>query len=144
MIETTKKYLDDGEILCGVFIDLQKAFANHEILFKKLKHYGIRSKQNDWFRSFLSNRKQFVSIEGLFSQTKIVKCGASQGSTLRPLLFLINSNDLTNALEKYTVHHFADDTNLLHGNKNPSVVLYLMCNNSELNLVPDWRRTNFT
>ena len=34
LIETIKKYLDDGKIVCGVFIDLQKAFdtVNHEIL----------------------------------------------------------------------------------------------------------------
>ena len=51
LIETVKKYLDDGEIVYGVFIDLQKVFdtVNHEILLEKLKHYGIRSKQNDWF-----------------------------------------------------------------------------------------------
>ena len=51
LIETVKKYLDDGEIVCGVFIDLQKAFdtVDHEILLEKLKHYGSRSKQNDWF-----------------------------------------------------------------------------------------------
>ena len=58
LIETIKKYLNDSEVVCGVFIDLQKAFdtVNHEILLEKLKHYGIRSKQNDWFRSFLTNR----------------------------------------------------------------------------------------
>ena len=112
MIETIKKYLDDGEIVCGVFIDLQKAFdtVNHEILLEKLKYYGIRSKQNDWLRSFLTNRKQYVSMEDFFSQTKIVKCGVPQGSTLGPLLFLIYINDLTNILEKSIVHHFADDT----------------------------------
>ena len=69
LIETIKKYLDDGEIVCGVFIDLQKAFdtVNHEILLEKLKDYGIRSKQNDWFRSFLTTRKQYVSMAGCFS-----------------------------------------------------------------------------
>ena len=51
LTETIEKYLDDGEIVCGVVIDLQKAFdtVNHEILLEKLKQYGIRSKQNDWF-----------------------------------------------------------------------------------------------
>ena len=49
LIEAIKKYLDGGETLCtlcGVFIDLQKAFdtVNHEILLEKLKHYGSRSK----------------------------------------------------------------------------------------------------
>ena len=48
-------------MVCG----LQKAFdtANHEILLEKLKHYVIRSKQNDWFRSFLSNRKKTVRVD---------------------------------------------------------------------------------
>ena len=51
LIETFKKYLDDGKIVCGVFIDLQKAFdtVNYEILLEKLKDYRIRSKQNYWF-----------------------------------------------------------------------------------------------
>ena len=117
------------------FCRLQKAFdtVNHEILLEKLKHYGIRSKQNDWFRSFLTNRKQYVSMEGFFSQTKIVKCGVPQASTLGPLLFLIYINNLANALEKSIVHHFADDTNLLYGNKNPSVISDVI--SSELKLV---------
>ena len=43
LIETIKKYLDDGEIVCGVFVDVQKVFdtVNHEILLEELKHYGI-------------------------------------------------------------------------------------------------------
>ena len=40
LIETIKKYLDDGKIVCGVFIDLQKAFdtVNHDIFLEKLNH----------------------------------------------------------------------------------------------------------
>ena len=124
LIETIKKYLDDGKIVCGVFIDLQKDTVNHEILLEKLKHYGIRSKQNDWFRSFLANRKQYVSMESFFSQTKIFKCGAPQGSTLGSLLFLIYIDDLANAVEKSIVHHFAGNGNLLYDIK--ILLLYLM------------------
>ena len=49
LIETIKKSPDNYEIVCGVFIDLQKAFytVNHEVLFEKLNHYGIRSKENN-------------------------------------------------------------------------------------------------
>ena len=71
LIETIKN-LNNAEIVCRVFIDLQKAFdtVNHEILLEKLKH-AIRSKENNWFCSFLTNRKQYVSINGFFSQKKI-------------------------------------------------------------------------
>ena len=74
LIETTKKYLDNDEIVCRVFIDLQKVFdtVSHEVLLEKLKYYGIRGKENNWFHSFLTNRKQYVSINGFFSQTEIV------------------------------------------------------------------------
>ena len=71
LIETIKN-LNNAEIVCRVFIDLQKTFdtVNHEILLEKLKH-AIRSKENNWFCSFLTNRKQYVSINGFFSQKKI-------------------------------------------------------------------------
>ena len=52
-----RKVLDDGNIGCGVFVDLQKAFdtVDHQILFAKFNHYGIRGVSNDWFKSYLSN-----------------------------------------------------------------------------------------
>ena len=94
-----------AEYYVEFFIDLRKAFdtVNHEILLGKLKHYGITGKQKDWFRSFRTNRKKYVSVEGFFSQTKTVKCGVPQGSTLGPLLFLIYINDLGNALQESIV-----------------------------------------
>ena len=58
-----------------------------------------------------------MSIEGFFSQTKIVKCVVQQGSAIGLLLFLICINNLTNVIEEYIGHHFANDGNLLYGNK---------------------------
>ena len=37
----------------------------------------------------------------------------TQGSVLGPLLFLLNINDLNQAIKSCKVHPFADDTNLL-------------------------------
>ena len=53
--ENIRKALDDGNICCGVFVDLQKAFdtADHQILLAKLNHYGIQAVSNDWFKSCL-------------------------------------------------------------------------------------------
>ena len=115
---------------------------NHELLLEKLKHYAIRSKEINWFRSFVTNRKLYVSINSFcfFSQTKIVQYGAPQGSTLGPLLFLIYLNNLNNSLDKCRVHHFPDDTNLLFGSKCPSEISCVM--NNELKLLTDWLRAN--
>ena len=65
LTESIRKTLDEGSFVCGIFVDFQKAFdtVDHKILLHKLKYYGIRSVCNDWFESYLSDRKQFVSID---------------------------------------------------------------------------------
>ena len=60
------------------------------MLLEKLNLYEVRSKQNDWFRSFPSNRVQHNSVNGFYSQTEIVKCSVPQGSTLDHYYFYLN------------------------------------------------------
>ena len=114
------KNLDEGDIGCCIFVDLQKAFntVEHDILLSKLEHYGIRGLANEWFKSYFSNRKQYVPINGYDSNLADVKFGVPQGSVLGPLLFLIYINDLNQTLKFCKVHHFADDTNLIHFSKS--------------------------
>ena len=113
--ENIRKALDDGNIGCGVLVDLQKPFdtIDHQILLAKLNHYGIRGVSNDWFKSYLSNHNQYVSINGYKSGISAINCGVPQGSVLGPLLFLLYINDLNQAIKSFKAHHFADDTNLL-------------------------------
>ena len=110
--------IDKGNYAWGIFVDFQKAFdtVDHHILLKKLEYYGVRGISNKWVASYLSNRKQFVSINGYKSNLADVKCGVPQGSILGPLLFLIYINDLHVAIKYSVVHHFADNTNLLNFN----------------------------
>ena len=63
--ENIRNALDKKLFACGIFIDLQKAFdtVNHEILLDKLHYYGIKSRANNWFNTFLKNRYQFTNIK---------------------------------------------------------------------------------
>ena len=57
--ENIRKNLDEGNIGCGISANLQKAFdtVEHDILLSKPEHYGIHGLANEWFKSYLSNRK---------------------------------------------------------------------------------------
>ena len=91
---------------------------DHNILFQKLCHYGIRGSALTWFTSYLSNRKQFTSYDGNNSELCNILCGVPQGSILGPLLFIIYINDIWHVSTKSSVVLFADDTNIFLSNRN--------------------------
>ena len=95
LTEHIRESLDSNKFVCGIFIDLKKAFdtVNHNILLEKLNYYGIRGISNKWFKSYLTDRKQYVSINGFDSKILKTNIGVPQGSVLGPLLFFDDVTD---------------------------------------------------
>jgi hypothetical protein len=73
--------IDRREFTVGIFLDLSKAFdtVNHDILFDKLQHYGIRGLALDWIKSYFSNRLQYVQYNDTSSTYKIIKIWGAPG-----------------------------------------------------------------
>ena len=125
LVDQIRLSIGERQMTCGIFIDLSKAFdtVNHQILLDKLEHYGIRGHALELFKSYLSNRKQYVHIEKCKSQTRPISCGVPQGSVLGPLFFLLFINDLPKCCTNGKVRLFADDTTIFfHTNSIDDVI----------------------
>ena len=142
LTDKIQRSIDKGMFCSGIFLDLCKAFdtVNHKILLTKLEYYGIRGVSNDWFASYLSNRRQFVSLNGINSDYQTITCGVPQGSVLGPLLFLLYINDMPKCSNILEFHLFADDTNLFLN--NPNIINLETDLNTELEKVSQWLYAN--
>ena len=112
MLEKWKLSIDNKGFAGGVLMDLSKASdtINHPLSLAKLHAYGFRKHALAIIWSYLSNRKQRIKINSVFSSWKDLILGVSQGSVLEPLLFNIYLNDLFFFLKGVGVCNFADDT----------------------------------
>ena len=134
--------MDKKQLNLAIFLDLKKAFdtVDHRILIKNLGAYGIRGISGAWFSTFLSNRKQFCSVNGQKSGARLVTCGIPQGSCLGPLLFIIYLNDFEKCLEFSRASMYADDTHVTLTSNN---VDDLITNaHRELRNISEWMRVN--
>ena len=136
------KSFDEGKFCIGMFLDLSKAFdtLNTEILLYKLNHYGIRGRSHEWFRSYLSDRKQFTSISDYSSDCTNILRGVPQGSTLGPILFTIYINDVIKSSPLFKYVLYADDTSLLYSHSDIKELIQVF--NSEISEVARWFKYN--
>jgi hypothetical protein len=113
----------DDRLYTGVcFLDISKCFdtIDHNLLLKKMKKYGVKNIELNWFASYLSDRTQSVRQNNILSEPLEVKIGVPQGSTLGPLLFMVFVNDLPIFVNNGRCSMYADDT-----------IVY--CNNADVN-----------
>ena len=113
-VEHVQSLIRKKQHVLGIFIDLSKAFdtIDHRKLITKLNNYGIRGNALRLIESYLSNRKQFVTVLDTESDQLPVNFGVPQGSVLGPLLFILYINDICNITDKGKFVLFADDTNI--------------------------------
>ena len=117
LVKSTDEWLnniDSQKVNMTMFFDLKKAFdtVDHKMLLEKLSKYGVQGKVISWFRSYLTERKQFCKINDECSKPLGVTCGIPQGSCLGPVLFIIYLNDFEECLRFSSASMYADDTHI--------------------------------
>ena len=102
------KSQDTEDIVIAILIDQKKAFdtVDYKILLRKLYAYGIRGKLLKWFKSYLSNRTQYVVFDGEKSDTNSIKCGVPQRSIVGTLLYILSVNDICNVSLHYCLRFY--------------------------------------
>ena len=130
--ESVQQEIQDGKIVHAVLLDLSKAFdsLSHEILLSKLKSLGFSFSAINFINSFLSDRMQQVSLNGVKSDWIELKQGVPEGTILGPLLFNLYVNDLTGQItEDARIIQYADDCLLFCSHQDPDIALQCLQTN---------------
>jgi len=114
------KELDSGNKVIAIFLDLAKAFdrVNYKILLQLLPSFGIKNVSLNWFKSYITNRKQMVKINNVVGHESSINCGVPQGSVLGPILFILYVNSICDINIDGLVVTYEDDTCLLFSDKS--------------------------
>ena len=133
---------NNNEITTGIFLDLSKAFdtIKHDILLHKMARYRFRGIVLDWFKSYLTNRKQFVEYNNSKSTIRLINSQMPQGSILEPLGFIIYVSDIPNSVPDLSLILFADDTSAFTSHKDLSTLNNIM--NNGLSKLNAWFKSN--
>ena len=143
-VDTWLSAMNKCQLTGAVFLDFKKAFdlVDHDILLTKLKTYLVNHEAVSFFRSYFSERKQKVLLNGSYSSKGHVKCGVPQGSILGPVLFSIFINDLPLHISNPQIYcdMFADD-GTIHVQDKSIMAINTQLQES-LNEISDWCNNN--
>ncbi|KAL9958504.1 hypothetical protein ACROYT_G035530 [Oculina patagonica] len=136
--------LDNDRVSGMILIDYCKAFdmVDHSILLQKLQAYGLDDKSINWFRSYLNERLQLVSMGNKESPTACVRHGVPQGSILGALLFIAFINDLPLHVSSAQIDLYADDTTVTSTANYGSVDFLLSSLTTAISEVDQWATAN--
>ena len=104
---------DKGLKVCGIFLDISKAFDKvwYHVLILKLGQNGNCGEMINILEEFQSDRKKRVVLNGQCFSWADIRTSAPKGSISGPWLFLIYIKDLSND-NKNKCKLFADDTSV--------------------------------
>ena len=131
----------DNKVSIGIFMDISRAFdcISTPIMLKKLEKIGVKNNTLEWFKNYLTGRRQCTIINDIKSGFLETKRGTPQGGVISPILFLIYINDLPLVTEMLTLL-FADDSNfIIHGKSLDEIIPKV---NLEMKKICDWFRQN--
>ena len=135
-------FLNSSAQTDAVLLDFSKAFdkVDHKLLLSKINNAGIHGPLLNWMTSFLTNRLQYVVVEGSISNPSNVLSGVPQGTVLGPLFFLIYINDICDNLTPGTfIRLFADDSLLYRVIKTDEDIRILQ---KDLDTLQEWEKKN--
>ncbi|XP_076841983.1 uncharacterized protein LOC143486075 [Brachyhypopomus gauderio] len=137
---------DSGSLTILLLLDLSAAFdtVKHSILLNRLESIGITNTALAWFKSYLSDRFQYITINQHKSHTIPVVHGVPQGSVLGPILFILYILPLGLIIRRHGLkfHCYADDTQLYITTKtiSPAILTTLTCCLTD---IKNWMTHNF-
>lgn len=108
--------IDSKSLALVVALDYSKAFdmLNHTLMLSILRYFGLGEAAISFFTQYLLSRKQCVKLGGEFSDFASIASGVPQGSICGPLLFILYTSMLYDAVDPTVckLFSYADDTQL--------------------------------
>ena len=128
-----------SDMVCLGFAKAFDTLSHCRLLHKLQNWYGIKGFTLNWIQAFLSNQLQCIEIGSSLSEYSNVKSSIPQGSVLKPLLFLLYVDDVTNSLTaNICCKLFTDDTKLYHVHNNINVCREQVCKVLQIPFVSGW------